>query len=205
MEIAKHCGWWLPYKEFVIASEKPTEIHMSGDVLHKDGGAAIKYRDGFAVWALNGVRVTQYLAETPAEELDPLLIVKEKNVEVRREIVRKYGENGQDKLFNHPKLKKNIKIIDKGWRENMNPWYNDFIRQYEKDNNVDLGLKKKKLYYELVELDLEDGNPPRPYLRFENASVKKVWHFEGVENGIKTLDEAIEFRNGTKYFPAIVT
>jgi len=37
------------------------------------------------------VRVSREIAETPAKELDPKLILKEKNAEVRREIVRKVG------------------------------------------------------------------------------------------------------------------
>jgi hypothetical protein len=59
--------------------------------LHKDGGTAVEYLDGFKLWALNGVRVPQWLAETPEERLDPAAFAKIENVEIRREFVRKIG------------------------------------------------------------------------------------------------------------------
>jgi len=58
---------------------------------HRDGGVAIKYRDGFSIYKLNGVVVPEWLAVTPAEEIDPKKLLKIKNVEVRREFVRKLG------------------------------------------------------------------------------------------------------------------
>ena len=91
MHTAMHCGWWLPYENMVIASEKPSGIHLLGARIHRDGGPAVLYRDGFSVWALNGVRVSQGIAETPADRLDAKLVLSEKNAEVRREIVRKIG------------------------------------------------------------------------------------------------------------------
>ena len=89
--IAENCGWWLPYKQFAIVSAKPTEIHIQNGVLHNSRGAAIRYADGFSVWALNGVRVSREIVETSEEKLDAHLILTETNAEVRREIVRKIG------------------------------------------------------------------------------------------------------------------
>ncbi len=57
INLAKHCGWWAPYENVCFIQHRPTEIHLHDTVLHKDGGPAISYRDGFSVWALNGVRV----------------------------------------------------------------------------------------------------------------------------------------------------
>ena len=42
-------------------------------------------------WALHGVQVPKEIVLTPADKLDCNLILKEKNVEVRREIIRKIG------------------------------------------------------------------------------------------------------------------
>ena len=47
--------------------------------------------DGFAIYALNGVRVPRVLVVTPAAELPAKMAVEEKNVEIRREIIRKIG------------------------------------------------------------------------------------------------------------------
>jgi hypothetical protein len=60
-------------------------------VLHRDGGPAIRYRDGFAVWALNGLRVPRWLARTPATQLDPRRVLRIRNADTRREFVRKVG------------------------------------------------------------------------------------------------------------------
>ena len=82
-------GLIYPFEDFVVISEKPTEIKMKNMVLHNDGGPSIEYADGFCVWSLNGVRVTKEIAETPANKLDPKLVLTEQNAEVRRELVRK--------------------------------------------------------------------------------------------------------------------
>jgi hypothetical protein len=101
--------WMIPCETECIVSERPEYICVSNNVLHADGKPAIRYKDGFAVWALNGVRVTQEIAETPAGELDPKIIFREKNVEARREIVRKIGN---ERIFETL----NAKVVDT-WME----------------------------------------------------------------------------------------
>jgi len=64
---------------------------LENGVIHCDGGPAVSYPDGFSVWALHGVRVSREIAETPAVLLDPQIVFKESNAEIRREIVRKIG------------------------------------------------------------------------------------------------------------------
>jgi hypothetical protein len=72
-------------------SEKPTRVDWKNGQLHNDNAAAIIYKDNYGLWALNGVRVTKEIVETKAEDLNPELILREKNAEVRRELVRKIG------------------------------------------------------------------------------------------------------------------
>jgi len=48
--------------------------------------------------------------------------------------------------------------------------------------------------YELLSLDLGDGRK-RPYLKMINPSIG-VWHVEGVVPTVKTVQEALNFRNG---------
>jgi hypothetical protein len=57
--------------------------------------------------------------------------------------------------------------------------------------------------YELISLDLGDGRR-RPYLKMKNPSIG-VYHIEGVPPETKTVAAAIEFRNGTKERPSIIT
>ena len=91
VKIAQSAGWFLPYKETCIISERHNICKLKNQLLHCDGGPAIQYPDDFSVYALNGVKVTKEIAETPDHLLDPRLILTEKNAEVRREIVRKIG------------------------------------------------------------------------------------------------------------------
>ena len=92
IHIAQQCGWWLPYSDAAIVSEKPVALHLNArGQLHSESGPAVLYRDGWAIWALNGVRVPQYIVETPSYRLNPQTVLRETNVEVRREIVRKVG------------------------------------------------------------------------------------------------------------------
>jgi len=96
----------IPYKGIAFISEKPTEIHWKDKRLHNEKGLAVKYPDNYGLYCLNGVGVTKEIVEISAEELDANLVTKEKNAEVRREIVRKIGvERVCQKL--------NAKVLDK--------------------------------------------------------------------------------------------
>ncbi len=84
-------GLFYPFDDICIVLGRPEQISMKNKVLHNETGMAVKYRDGWGIYMLNGVRVTKEIVETPAAQLDPEIILKEENAEVRREIVRKIG------------------------------------------------------------------------------------------------------------------
>jgi len=92
INLAYNCGWWIGGEDVCIMSEKPEQIHFNANkVLHNETGPSIRYRDGFELYHLNGVRLSKEIVMTPREKLDCKLILKEKNVEVRRELIRKIG------------------------------------------------------------------------------------------------------------------
>ncbi len=71
---------------------RPCGVHRTKEgELHNENGMAISWRDGYGDYYLNGVSVDESLVMTPAEKIDPAILLKEKNAEVRREIVRKVG------------------------------------------------------------------------------------------------------------------
>lgn len=108
-DIVKNAHWILPYDTFCFVSERPLEININAsNQLHKDGGAAIRYKDGFSIWALNNVRVSREIAETPFNKLDAHLLVKEINAEVRREIHKKIGSERICKDLNAKELERGI-------------------------------------------------------------------------------------------------
>lgn len=57
--------------------------------------------------------------------------------------------------------------------------------------------------YELILLDIGDNNL-RPYLKMINPSIG-TYHIEGVHPDCKTVKDALEWRNGTKEIPEILT
>lgn len=95
-----------PLNGYCIFSERFSAIHVNDGVLHCDGAPSIEYPDGTRCWSLNGVAVPQWLAETPADEIDCNEYSKIVNAEIRREFMRKIGVDTYCK-------KVGSKIIDK--------------------------------------------------------------------------------------------
>ncbi|MDE2106801.1 MAG: hypothetical protein KGL39_56825, partial [Patescibacteria group bacterium] len=90
--ICKNAGWFLPHKNICWICERPQILHRNSQGrLHKDGGPALQYPDGFSIFALNGIRMDKKFVETPAEQLDPGIILKKTNADIRRELIRKVG------------------------------------------------------------------------------------------------------------------
>jgi len=84
-------GLIYPLENICIISDLPEKINMRNGLLHSDGSPAIKYTDGFSVWALNGVNVSKEIAETPAQDLKSKLLLETTNAQVRSEIIKKIG------------------------------------------------------------------------------------------------------------------
>lgn len=146
---------------------RPCAVHRNeaGD-LHNEKGPAIAWADGYCDFSLNGVWVDEALVMTEAEKLDPTMLLKEKNAEIRREIVRKIGIE---------------RVVTKLGAETVD----------------------KADGYELLLLDLGDGRK-REFLKMKNPSIG-VFHIEGVQPGIKTVREALAWRNGIDVPPAVLT
>ena len=83
------CHYWLPYKNVVIATEHPVDLHRDNQGrLHNPDGAAWLWADGTAVWALDGIRVPSWVIYQP----DPTRILTELgNTEQRRVAFARYG------------------------------------------------------------------------------------------------------------------
>ena len=84
----------FPLKEVIIFAQKPLYIKINGENAHCSTGPAIEYRDGFKMYFLNGVNIPkkyEWLVNTSVDELDCNEFPKIKNVEIRREFLRKVG------------------------------------------------------------------------------------------------------------------
>ena len=99
-------GYWWPNKHFIMVCNHPKKIHLKNNKLHNENGMAIYWPDGWGLYLLNGVRMSKDIVMTPADKLDCKLILKEKNAEIRKEIVKKIGVDRVIKELN-------TEIIDK--------------------------------------------------------------------------------------------
>lgn len=82
--------FWIAESE-VIALSRPV-MKLNGEQVHAAVGPALTWPNSEEQYFfLNDVHVHREIVETPASELDPRLILRENNVGVRREIVRKIG------------------------------------------------------------------------------------------------------------------
>ena len=84
---------------FVLLSNKgdmygfpfPRYYLNSRGQLHKDLGPAVEWSTGTYQYYLNGVLCPKDVVMNKAENIDPHIVITERNAEVRREIVRKIG------------------------------------------------------------------------------------------------------------------
>jgi hypothetical protein len=91
-ELCLSAGWTLPHENICWVSERHCVcLRNARGQLHNERGAALEYPDGFMIYALNGVRMKPEHVTTPAEKLDATQILKESNVDIRRELIRKVG------------------------------------------------------------------------------------------------------------------
>jgi hypothetical protein len=90
-DLARVAGWWWAFDNAAIITKRPLVCSMQNGRLHRVGGPALQYADGFTIYSLNGVIVPQWIAETPEERLDPRRVLEITNAEVRREFIRRVG------------------------------------------------------------------------------------------------------------------
>ena len=69
---AIHSSWRVMTPDFCIVSDRPEWIRVNAaNQPHCDGGPSHRWRDGWELFYMNGVRVSRELALTPSEALDP--------------------------------------------------------------------------------------------------------------------------------------
>ena len=123
--------WWWPHLDFVIVSERPTEIHREqvgprgwgSHRLHYGTGPAISFQDGWSIYAWHGVQVPAKVILHP-EQLTPTEIMSEPNDQVRMAMLERFGfdrficESGAksiDKYANQFSEYELVEIPDRAW------------------------------------------------------------------------------------------
>ncbi len=157
----RNTGFVWFFNDICFVSEKPITVHKENIVLHCELGAAIEFKDGYKLWALNGINVPQWVAETPYEKLDLKKIMEIKNVDIRAQALKRYGAE---------------RIIESG--------YGKIIED-----------KWEKEKYKLVDLsEMFETYEYAPHLLMENPSIKGLIHCEGVPPEIRSIDQALKWR-----------
>lgn len=91
IEYAKCAGWTWTYDEFAIISDRPETFSLDEfNRPHNEHGPALRYRDGIELHAIHGVTVPKLVIESP-ESITSEMIEEERNVEVRRVMLDRYG------------------------------------------------------------------------------------------------------------------
>ncbi|WP_198653711.1 DUF6745 domain-containing protein [Actinocorallia populi] len=90
-EVAASAGWWWPYENLVILSERPVELHRDEPGrLHNGDGPALSYSDGFALHAWRGMPIPPGFLDT-LSGLTAHRILAEENAELRRVMLERFG------------------------------------------------------------------------------------------------------------------
>jgi len=91
MDLAESCGWCWLGRDLVLACERYSAVRRNArGALHCPDGPAVSFPDGWSIYALNGVRMRETHISTPPEDLFEV-IMRESNVEIRRELLRRMG------------------------------------------------------------------------------------------------------------------
>ena len=84
-------GMAFPLDELCIVCQPPTIIKKNSDGLHCTDGPALSYNGDNEIYALNGVSMPKEYVLTAEENITAEMVMKETNVEIRRELLRKVG------------------------------------------------------------------------------------------------------------------
>ena len=94
-EVLKSCqqyGLVWPLDDICIVCQPMTICKRNiANQLHCETGPAVSYNGKNEIYALNGVVVPEKWVLTRAENIDPQEVMRETNVEIRRELLRKVG------------------------------------------------------------------------------------------------------------------
>lgn len=97
--LARSCGWWWPFENAVILTDRPDKISRDAQFrLHSSDGHALRYRDGWGVYAWHGVRIPAWCIEQK-NRITKETILAEENTEIRRAMCEIIGWDKAMTLF----------------------------------------------------------------------------------------------------------
>jgi hypothetical protein len=93
LELAQSAGWMIAQRDVCWISERLSALNRDPQGrFHCEDGPALAYPNSFAMYAWHGVRVPANVIEQP-DTMTVNQINDERNLEVRRVMIERYGEN----------------------------------------------------------------------------------------------------------------
>jgi hypothetical protein len=91
-KLTEHSGHRIMHEQFCMISDRPRILKVDArNRPHCETGPFCEWRDGSALYSLNGVRVPAWLVETPKEQLKAKDILALTNAQERVEGIKKIG------------------------------------------------------------------------------------------------------------------
>ena len=101
IEMAKCSGWFFPLDDVCILTPNPIRLSLDElGRLHDEYNKAIEYPDGWGLYYINGISVNEQIVKRP-NTLTIHDIDNERNVEVRRIMINRYGLDLSDPDKDH--------------------------------------------------------------------------------------------------------
>lgn len=92
MQLAEEVGWWWPFENVAIVTDKPSEIHTDAQHrLHADLKPALLYPDGWALYYWHGIKMPEEFILKSADALDIKKALTSENATIRLFIIQKCG------------------------------------------------------------------------------------------------------------------
>lgn len=181
IELFDNCQLFLPLEDvcFVVHNYVSINCISTFDkyLLHNDNGPAVEYlksdNSDCSFYFSNGIQVPKELITTPADKLPTDLYYKEKNADVRTEILRKIGV---DRFITEGRVVDSWKNYDSEKVKNYHWW-------------------KKSEYHVIDMAKLFPGVYYAPHLYMKNQTTG-VYHLEPVAPYCKTISDALTDRYG---------
>ena len=182
-------GFRFMHDEFCLVSDFPDRILVDdANRPHCDNGPSHRWRDGWSLWHIHGVRVTEQIVMRP-DTITVEQIRAENNAEVRRVMIDRYGEERY--------------IIDSG----MKPIAHDeaFGTLYVEPQDAGAPVAKIRVINRSPEpdgtfraywLDINPAHYDGDAGRIPQAAVASTW---------RTADGALAFSDWRDYAPSVET
>lgn len=91
LTVIQECGWIFPLRDVCIICDRP-EINLDNEYrLHAEGKPAVKYTDGFNIYANHGVILPERYGKLHPVQWRSQWILEERNAELRRILIQEIG------------------------------------------------------------------------------------------------------------------